>query len=278
MRNVILAGLTASLTLALPMPTAAWADVPSKTIAAGAFLDFDGNPVRHMGKNCTLGAVGTDADGRKVGIAAGHCNPYSEPDDVSALPGAPVGVHIERNDHPVWDKNDIEAGPIGWIRWVSPDMSYRSSIDYMVIEFEPHIQLSSRVLNASGDEVFRIDAVHRGTDGEPALPRVGDKVQNFGAASYEYGAESSNPVAHTPATGVVVESGDGLFRSWAPTQPGDSGGPLIMQGTSEWVGISTRARYDAFPQWESTSAQTILADLNSRAITGSGFVVTDSDD
>lgn len=271
-----LAGLTASLAAVAAFTGVANAEPAPKTIAAGTFLDFDANPVRYMGKNCTLGAVGTDGQGRKVGITAGHCNPYSESDDVSALPGAPRGVHLTGNDYPVWDKNDIEAGPIGWMRWVSDDLSDHSNIDYMVIEFAPHVVLSSKVTAVSGEEVFRIDSIHRDGAGEIALPQRGDVVQNFGAASFEYGAASSNPLAAAPATGLVVESGNGLFRSWAPTQPGDSGGPVIMRDTSEWVGIVTRARYDAFPQWESTSAQSILADLNSRPITGNGFTITNS--
>ena len=44
----------------------------------GMFIDFDGDFAEGMiGNMCTLGAVGTDSAGRKVGITAGHCNPQT---------------------------------------------------------------------------------------------------------------------------------------------------------------------------------------------------------
>lgn len=278
MRSTLLAAILAPLALTSAIaPSVAATEPAPKTVAAGMFLDFDANPVRYMGKNCTLGAVGTDGEGRKVGITAGHCNPYSEDDDVSALPGAPRGVALVGDDHPVWDRNDVESGPIGWMRWVSEDYSETSTTDYMVIEFAPHVVLSSRVVDQSGRDVFRIDSVHRDESGAVALPRPGEWVETYGGASDAYGVSSSDPVAYPHGQGMVVESGNGVFRSWAAIQPGDSGGPVIMRGTNEWVGIATRTRTDAFPQWESTSAQSILADLNSRPITGNGFTITDSD-
>lgn len=115
---------------------------PIPTAFPGLFIDFDGDMTPGLaGPTCTLGAVGTDSAGRKVGITAGHCNPKTiqrinttpgHPDVmIPKYVGAPRGQHVTTNDHPVYDRNAVEYAnknhlpavpPIGWIRWVDGDV------------------------------------------------------------------------------------------------------------------------------------------------------------
>ncbi|MFD4293963.1 hypothetical protein ACFWQG_12175 [Rhodococcus sp. NPDC058532] len=139
-------------------------------------------------KSCTLGPVGTDAAGRKVGITAGHCTQSSWSKEWGAPlhPGPTRGVEVSDTNlskYPVYDKNASKwtqqhpgtpaPDPIGWIRWVDADTCesgetggdneacadnpYQtdptSRTDYMVIEFAPDVQLSSQVLDKAGKPV-----------------------------------------------------------------------------------------------------------------------------
>ncbi|MGW6374894.1 hypothetical protein ACWFRB_02360 [Rhodococcus sp. NPDC055112] len=314
----LISGLTPGIAAAAEPP-------PSpKTIGPGAGLIF----VNEYGRGkCTLGAAGTDAAGRKVGITAGHCrieekfdpqdickaiesDPEKEPWYQPKFWGPAEGVHVLGNEYPVWDWRDIldttwdasadnfgllpgrmEAAPIGWIRWVnkgSNDCSLTTTADYMVIEFAPHVQLTSRVTDKFGNGVrstlggrpFTINSVHRDPEGRPALPSpILDYVETFGAMSDRKPGTLFPPeetFAQAPSYGMVTGVDDGLIRSYAGFRKGDSGGPAVIRGTGRWVGIITRTDLNNAP-FVITSAKNILADLNSRNITGSGFTPVDSD-
>ncbi|MGW0043097.1 hypothetical protein [Rhodococcus sp. NPDC003348] len=173
----LLAGTLTTLALAVGMATAAattanaalidaingndWTAYPppAGTPAAypGMFIDFtgdmgaDGNGITYVSKYCTMGVVGTDSAGRKIGITAGHCSPpaswkagttrtFSTPggDVVRSIKytGPARGTVLADNDYPVYDRDtakwadqEVKAGrpkpvvnPIGWVRWVDGDV------------------------------------------------------------------------------------------------------------------------------------------------------------
>ncbi|MFC9790042.1 hypothetical protein [Rhodococcus sp. NPDC127528] len=133
---------TASALLAEPKQDEPTPYPPPATPTAfpGMYIDFDGDSSPGMvGNTCTLGVVGTDSAGRNVGITAGHCNPKTTqrnntPDFSNVMipkyVGAPRGVPVSDNDHPVYDHNAVlyardqgtTVPPIGWIRWVDGDV------------------------------------------------------------------------------------------------------------------------------------------------------------
>lgn len=122
-----------------------WAAYPprSNPIAyPGMFIDFAGD-LGYATNTCTMGVVGTDSAGRKIGITAGHCShPESWDVGTTASNGKPFkydgparGTVHAGNDYPVFDRNaakwadqEAKAGrpkpvvnPIGWVRWVDDD-------------------------------------------------------------------------------------------------------------------------------------------------------------
>ena len=299
----------------------------------GMYIDFagdmtlgsDGKPI-YSTKACTMGPVGTDGSGRKIGITAGHCSaPASwtaNPAGVDVDPdpnvtnmarfkydGPTRATEHTTNNYPVFDRNAVkyaqdngqtQVNPIGWVRWVDGDVcdyvegqqvqeddahldpcpadptarqtDLDSSTDYMVIEFAPEVQLTSQVYNKAGNPVmstagggkpFKVNAINTNSSGAPAQARAfpfNDQIENFGAVS------ARQAIPTTPASGATLLSYDnGMFRSTAIFQSGDSGGPAVMRGTGKWVGIITKAEGAwlglAAPYWY-TSAKTILGDLN----------------
>ncbi|AQA23293.1 hypothetical protein BTZ20_3364 [Rhodococcus sp. MTM3W5.2] len=285
----LVSGLTAGTAAAHPAPQ-------PKTVAPGTLLDFDGDKnwgipnadktafvdAPKSGFVCTLGAVGTDSAGRKVGITAGHCNPGTKPEDTGPkFHGAPRGVPILENGHPVFDRRDVGTidqnlpapAPIGWIRWVSPDVGYTSTTDYMVIEFAPHVTLSSQVKDVAGNDVFKVSSLHKDAGGALTSPKNFESVENYGGNW------------NTNMYGMVLNTGnDGMFQSLATFEAGDSGGPVVMKDTNTWTGIITRTRYLTinpfdYPQWQNTSAKNILNNLNNvtpAGTVGRGFTITDN--
>ncbi|MGW4480695.1 hypothetical protein [Rhodococcus triatomae] len=306
----------------------------------GQFIDFTGDltredGTRYLSSYCTLGAVGTDSAGRKIGVTAGHCaiprrykagDLFPLNDDTSRLVkyDAPArGVPLSANTYPVFDRNaakwaqeqadkgnpEPEVSPIGWVRWVDADVcddneaisrdedgtiqycpadddlrptDIDSLTDYMVIEFAPDVQMTSQVYDQSGDPVtstagngpFKVNSTYT-RNGSVALPRVfpyNDTVETYGAVS------AREPLPATtltygmtaPSSGITIAAANGLFRPAVGSQSGDSGGPVVMRGTGQWVGIITGelprwnlfgAGIDPYP-FVVTSAKNILDDLN----------------
>ncbi|WP_027503278.1 trypsin-like serine protease [Rhodococcus sp. UNC363MFTsu5.1] len=285
-----------------------------KVVAAGMRLAFDNN-LEHPDM-CTLGAVGTDSQGRKVGITAGHCNPW-EP--IRTIKGPLPRVRTLANTHPVWDWRDMAAGPIGWIRWVSADQSecpagsglclnpLIAGIDYMVIEFADTVALSSQVMtvpkygpDANGvpfnpdftgpapyvpgpiqvpsEPWFKMNAISADSAGNPTVAGAGTTICNAGSTTVQGYAQAGDP--KTVQCGPVIYNQAGRNYSWAGMKQGDSGGPMFVKGKpNEWAGIASWI-VDGFPtQYQVyTSAKKILDDMNGQTgdFPGKGFQITNN--
>ncbi|GAB2658181.1 hypothetical protein GCM10027068_42770 [Prescottella soli] len=168
------------------------------------------------------------------------------------------------------------------------ETSPKSTTDYMVIEFAPRMHLTGQVKDKDGHEVmsttgktkFKVDSIYRDASGAVAVPTKPQYVENFGSASDRRTfADRFNEFdddllfqASAPSSGVVGAAMDGgLFRSGAVFVPGDSGGPVALRGTGQWVGLITAVDRTLLMPWVNTSAKNILADLNPRGVVGSGF-------
>ncbi|RNE49038.1 hypothetical protein C5L39_05240 [Corynebacterium alimapuense] len=110
-----------------------WFDAPRIPVASqqaqerGVSLYGAGTPI-YLGESamCTLGAVGTDAQGRKVGLTAGHC-------------GQP-GDQVSSADS--W-----QVGPTGTV------VASNSVYDYSVIEFGSNAELTGNYNNVAVNEL-----------------------------------------------------------------------------------------------------------------------------
>lgn len=231
---------------------------------------------------CTIGAVGTDDYGRKIAISAGHC--ISDPDYADR--------EIHENIAPVYHRQDPAFGPIGHIRYFKdPEGSATGHLtkDYMIIELVPEVTLS-----AQGPHLKQTGEVEvpGGTASPNALSPALDNERLLGA-----GWLSSNEIIVSGQLGVwyagITHNTDGIYRSWAQHQAGDSGGPTIwhvpgsaypseengFQAEGPWAGI-TKGKGLQIPWYQYTSSANILADLRARDaadpadIYGAGFEVT----
>ncbi|MGW6374893.1 hypothetical protein ACWFRB_02355 [Rhodococcus sp. NPDC055112] len=305
----LVVGLIATAVLAAGVTTGVAAAEPATVdVTPGTYLIFDNHRdaqgKKTPGETCTLGVVGTDSAGRKVGITAGHCNPgpikpgeENKPFNLPQFQGVPEALHgqnIAGNEYEVWSRDQVEradAPPIGWIRFVAPGSeSTTTKTDYMVIEFAPHVVLWSTTLDkdgktvrsTNGRDLFKVNSIHRDSSGAVALPETGESIENFGASSDRNGGtirlDDIFALTKAPNNGTVTEVKDGMIRSTAQFIIGDSGGPVVMRGTGEWVGIVSGSDLNfALGQWVNTSAKNILDNLNPRNVTGSGFTPVDNE-
>ncbi|MBB5118751.1 hypothetical protein AF335_06355 [Streptomyces eurocidicus] len=231
---------------------------------------------------CTIGAVGTDAHGRKIAISAGHCGGS----------GSYADREIPENDLPVYDRQDFDYGPIGYIRYFkSPEgsMTGHATKDYMVIELVPWVTLSSQgpYLKQTG-----MVEVPGGAPSPNAVSPARDDERLLGASLFD-----NNELVVSGQLGVwygrVTNNSRGVYQCHAPHQAGDSGGPAIwhvpgsaypseangFKAEGPWAGI-TKARILGIPPYVYTSSANILADLRARDeadpadIFGGGFKVT----
>lgn len=217
----------------------------AKPVTNGMAISFYEHEVGKY--NCTLGPVGFDSAGRKVGITAGHCNTG----EGRTRPPAPAGQEVPNGVYPIWDANDYAFGPIGYTRFVSGELG---NYDYMVIEFVPNTELKSQ------GPKLRVDSIYRDASGNPALP----------PALFNSICKDGRTTNLT--CGRIMTHQGGLLGTVATHEPGDSGGPAVLYPStgSKWVGIVTR--WNPFWGHVYTSAKSILNDLNPRGIAGSGFV------
>ena len=223
-----------------------------KPVSNGMWLGFydpaqftGSNPVQ--GPGCTLGVVGTDKNGNSVGITAGHCA-YGT--DKSYADG----------EFPVWDRNDVEFGPIGWVSYDASDgEGTDQKRDYMVIKFD-----TSKVQLSSNGPALRVDS--KWGDGSVGL------FANI--------CKDGHTTGKTCGLVNGVSTTNGSICSFATNDAGDSGGPVVVARNNgqatEWVGIVTR-RYNpqCFP-YQYLSAKSILSDLNAKNVVGSGFTVANT--
>lgn len=253
--------------------------VPEKRIHNGMQIIF--SPSAPDGF-CTIGAVGNDDYGRKIAISAGHC--ISDPNYADR--------EIHENIAPVYHRQDPAFGPIGHIRYFKdPEGSATGHLtkDYMIIELVPEVTTSAQgpYLKQTGEV-----EVPGGTVSPNALSPALDNERLLGA-----GWLSSNDIIVSGQLGVwyagITHNTDGIYRSWAQHQAGDSGGPTIwhvpgsaypseengFQAEGPWAGI-TKGIGLQLPPYQYTSSANILADLRARDaadpadIYGAGFEVT----
>lgn len=234
-------------------------------------------------KFCTIGAVGSDDYGREIAISAGHCiiDPnYSDRE-------------IPENVIPVYHRQDIAFGPIGYVRYFKdPDWSLTGhpTKDYMIIELVPEVTPSAQgpYLKQTGEV-----EVPGGTASPNALNPALDNERLLRPTWWFY----NNEIVVSGQLGVwyahIAFNWDGVYRSFAPHRLGDSGGPTIwhvpgsaypseengFQAEGPWAGI-TKAISLETPAYQYTSSANILADLRARDaadpadIYGAGFEVT----
>lgn len=310
------AGLVSAVAMAFTLATGtAGADpvTPTKVVAPGMRLEFQ------PGK-CTLGAVGTDAGGRKVGITAGHCNPWKKAGAVAEA------THTTTNNdgQAVWDWRDMESGPIGWIRYISADgrptaawpaepggeanIQKTLPLDYMVIEFAPHIQLSSQVMTAPTYEFdangqpfstdpltpspthgpvvtpsqpwFKINTNLKGISGQLVAPGTFAQLCHAGSYTAQANAQAGQPTSQTNRCGTVTHELSGVSYGNIVNRGGDSGGPLVGRlEPHKWAGIvSGQGQTLLGWQYYYNSAKIILEDMNSKpnGFTGKGFQLTNN--
>lgn len=237
-----LMALASSLGLLVATGGAATADpVATKDVANGMAIDII-SPNNTDRYNCTLGPVGFDSAGRKVGITAGHCN--LGPNDI---PIAPQGVELPNGVYPVFDADDRGFGAIGYTRFVSAEQGYH---DYMVIEFVSNTTLKSQGPN------LRVDSTYPGIPGS-----IFNSICKDGRTT-------------NLTCGRIMVIDGGLLATQAAHNPGDSGGAAVLSPSTgtKWVGIVTRISFIPFAAYVYTSAYNILTDLNPRGVVGSGFV------
>ncbi|WP_215543459.1 hypothetical protein [Amycolatopsis sp. CA-230715] len=231
---------------------------------------------------CTIGAVGTDKQARKIAISAGHCiqdKRYADRD-------------LPENVQPVYDRGDVGFGPIGYVRYFKdPEGSSigHATKDYMIIELVPAVTPSSQ--GPWLKETGQLEV----PDGQPspnALNPPLNEERLLGAAANN----NNNELVVSGQLGVwygrVTANTNGIYQSWAQHKANDSGGPAIwhvpgsdypsegtkFQAAGPWAGI-TKARALGVPPYVYTSSANILADLRARdaahpGVYGAGFHVT----
>ncbi|MBH2007425.1 hypothetical protein I8H83_02385 [Candidatus Saccharibacteria bacterium] len=229
------------------------------------------------GAYCTMGPVGTDSAGRKVGITAGHCWGAN-----GSYPGTTTN-----NEVPVYAASNVAFGPIGYLRWATPaaDQAYK---DYMVIQFVDNVVLSSQGPKLKITGIVSLGADVGGTDPDPQLNLLGAAFYNNNVLKVA-GATTVNTT-----TGRITNNSNGLYQSWAAHSAGDSGGaavwgPLDKNPTAangytadgKWAAITTRIAF-GIPPYVYTSSANILRDLKQRdaasgyngSVVGAGFATT----
>ncbi|MFD9303147.1 hypothetical protein ACFWCB_10815 [Streptomyces sp. NPDC060048] len=231
---------------------------------------------------CTIGAVGNDDYGRKIAISAGHC--ISGP--------AYADREIREDIIPVYHRQDIGYGPIGYVRWFKdPEGSMTGHLtkDYMVIELVAGVTLSSQGPHLKQTGVLEVPG---GIPSPNALSPALNSERLLGAAWF-----NNNELVVSGQLGVwygrVTNNDRGVYQAHPQHKAGDSGGPTIwhVPGTAypseangfkaqgPWAGI-TKGMIISYPLYVYTSSANILADLRARDaadpadVFGAGFEVT----
>lgn len=253
---------------------------------------------------CTMGVVGEDKYGRKIGITAGHCvstpdHPFDE-------------TNITEDSMPVYDYGNLDwkeggtengSDPIGYYRWFKDADGAgggHATRDYAIIEFVPEVTLSSQGPHIKMDGIYAGGTLASPHATAPAEPR--EKIVNtawFNNPRLYRSSEAGsvgNPGNLTFGNITnYVSSGFGTYQSWAVGNPGNSGGPAAFktpgtpdptnangaQMSGQWVGIY-RGVGIGVPVYTYTSAANILADLRTRdlasghdgSVAGAGFQLT----
>lgn len=215
--------------------------------AAEPVILSGGMKVTHGGESfCSLATVGTDDQGRKVALSAGHC-----------MNGGGLGLELYLCLDQSTGPNCGGAGAyIGETATASTGYNLQTlnqdnvQIDYLVAELVPDAVLSKTTPNG-----LQINSIG-------PLPRPW----------LDNGCKDGGRTGKT--CGVITARNQNLVQSWAFVNEGDSGSPLVVNGkiagiTSHinWIGWNGPFNYAGMAG--------IMADLNSQAgVVGHGFVPT----
>lgn len=219
---------------------------PSAT-AADPVIVSGGMKVTHGGETfCSLATVGTDDQGRKVALSAGHCmNTAGLGLDLYLCPDQSTGVNCGGR-----------GAFIGRTATASTGFNQETlnqdnvQIDYLVVELVADAQLKSTTPN-------------------------GLKINGIGPLPRPWLDNGCKDGGRTGKTcGVITARNNNLIQSWAFVNEGDSGSPLVVNG--KIVGITSHINWIGFNgpfNWAGMAG--IMADLNSQAgVVGHGFVPT----
>ncbi|MFF6887932.1 hypothetical protein ACFY9F_32620 [Streptomyces sp. NPDC012421] len=270
---------TASAAASTAFDTSPEDGVSGKRVYNGMQIAFDPSMPDAF---CTLGAVGEDDYGRKIAVSAGHC--------LNAPAYADREIH--ENIAPVYHRQDIAAGPIGYVRYFKDregSMTGHPTKDYMIIELVGGVSLSSRGPHLKQTGELEVPG---GKASPNALSPARDDERLLGAALF-----NNNELLVSGQLGVwygrVTNNGNGIYQAHAKHKAGDSGGPVTwhvpgtpypseangFQAEGPWAGI-TKAIILGLPPYVYTSSANILADLRARDtadpadVYGAGFEVT----
>lgn len=218
---------------------------PSASAADPVVLS-GGMKVTHSGTSfCSLATVGSDDQGRKVALSAGHC-----------MNGGNLGLDLYKCADQSTGTACGVGEYIGTVETVSSGFNFETGqmenvqIDYLVIELVP-------------------DAVLKGT-----TPN-GLSITGIGPLPRPWIDNGCKDGGRTGKTcGVITARNGNLVQSWAFVNEGDSGSPLVVNGkvagiTSHinWIGWNGPFNYSGMAG--------IMADLNAQTgAVGHGFVPT----
>lgn len=239
----LLSAIVAAIGMLIVMPSMAQAQ--AKVVYPGMKITFV-DPA-NAAQFCTLGVVGTDAAGRSLALSAGHCvNTTPENRNRAIDPSEPIASQLT-----VYDVADSQL--IGHIRYMSDTGGTGAafSADVMVIELAP-----GTVPDSDGPG-FRLDAT--APDG---LPIVSNSSAP-GSIINKYGARTQ-AIMRGNTTG---RDANGLVRTWARHDAGDSGGPVWLEGTTQWAGL-TRGTCVCWGPFTHTSHEAIRTELASTPFAG----------
>lgn len=202
-----------------------------------------GMKVTSNGENfCSLATVGTDDQGRKTALTAGHCmNGRGLNVDLYLCADQTVGTACGQGAY------------IGKTATASTGFNFTTlnqdnvQIDYLVVELTP-----DAVLKSTTPRGLRIDA-------------IGPNPAPFSGIACKDGARTGK------TCGVVLSNDNNLVGSWQYVNKGDSGSPLTFN--NRIVGITSHI--DALKPWAPfnfAGMDGIMADLNGQAgVVGHGF-------
>lgn len=193
----------------------------------GDSITSDGGPP--AGSWCTVAAVGYDDLNNLVAITAGHCTTRPNQHQEVFLSG----------------KTDI--GAIGtyetintiWPGFPSTQFPANSSKDYAVIKLDTN-KITPRNTTPNGTLINAIG---------PAPVPWRDIMCKYGQVSLT-------------TCGLVMNYENTTIRSWATIIPGDSGGPVTIDG--KWVGLNSAVNPLVAPPFQFTGVEGILADIASQ--------------